>query len=326
MGSTRLITDESGDVVTEAAYGPFGETTVTGEEEPFLYNGKERDSTGLYYYGARYYDLEIGRFITRDPKTGECHKPQTLNRYIYCLNNPMKYVDPMGLDPEDETDANELLELLKGILEDAGVEINNISEFLEAFLENLGQLLLDSDLFALVEPGAYETVVLMACYETVVELYGEELGITGAFLCFEGMASYGAGAQGGLALVFHPDLGWAAFAYGGYMLGAMFGTSVSLVAGFYKWNDPNGRDFTFRAWAGKFFSLEASGGFLFGLSGFYFEDYNTPARITGWGAGVGIGPPTPSGGVSAVVTWWKRIHSDSLPLWLRGIVVPDTQP
>jgi len=50
----------------------------------------------LYYYGARYYDPTIGRFITRDPVKGNTMNPQSLNPYVYCLNNPMKYIDPNG--------------------------------------------------------------------------------------------------------------------------------------------------------------------------------------------------------------------------------------
>lgn len=56
------------------------------------------DETGLYYFGARYYDPEIGRFITRDRKQGRINNPKTLNRYVYCANNPMKYIDPDGRD------------------------------------------------------------------------------------------------------------------------------------------------------------------------------------------------------------------------------------
>jgi YD repeat-containing protein len=49
LGSTRLITDESGNVVTEIEYSPFGECVLTGEDEGNLYTGKERDAIGLYY-------------------------------------------------------------------------------------------------------------------------------------------------------------------------------------------------------------------------------------------------------------------------------------
>ncbi|MBU7038294.1 MAG: RHS repeat-associated core domain-containing protein [Theionarchaea archaeon] len=67
--------------------------------EDYLFTGRERDETGLYYFGARYYDPDLGRFITRDLSGGYMKAPQTLNRYAYCLNNPLKFVDPDGRDP-----------------------------------------------------------------------------------------------------------------------------------------------------------------------------------------------------------------------------------
>jgi RHS repeat-associated protein len=96
LGSTRLVTDESAAIVFHAEYEPFGESITTGPES-YLYTGKEKDVTGLYYYGARYYDSEIGRFITKDPLAGEKINPQSLNSYTYCLNNPIKLIDPEGL-------------------------------------------------------------------------------------------------------------------------------------------------------------------------------------------------------------------------------------
>jgi RHS repeat-associated protein len=95
LGSTRLITDETKNIVESATYHPFGESNQEGSED-YLFTGKECDATGLYYYGARYYDPEIGRFITRDPLIGRRIAPQSLNRYTYCLNNPIKYTDPDG--------------------------------------------------------------------------------------------------------------------------------------------------------------------------------------------------------------------------------------
>ncbi|MGB4044691.1 MAG: RHS repeat-associated core domain-containing protein, partial [Halanaerobiales bacterium] len=73
LGSTRLMTDGAGNVVMEQDYMPFGEdlpvvgqTEVLDEEAGgYKYTGqKEVVSIGLYYYGARYYDPSIGRFIT----------------------------------------------------------------------------------------------------------------------------------------------------------------------------------------------------------------------------------------------------------------------
>ena len=54
------------------------------------------DGTGLYYYNARYYDPTIGRFISPDPLIPGAGNPQAWNRYVYCLNNPLAYVDPLG--------------------------------------------------------------------------------------------------------------------------------------------------------------------------------------------------------------------------------------
>jgi len=93
-----LVTDSNKNVVSAITYHPFGEKHSEEGEENHHYTGKEKDSSGLYYYGARYYDPEIGRFVTRDQKWGMIKNPQALNRYTYCINNPMKYIDPDGQD------------------------------------------------------------------------------------------------------------------------------------------------------------------------------------------------------------------------------------
>src|SRR5690606_22481115 len=56
------------------------------------FTGQEQDSSGLYYYGARYYDPELGRFIQPDTFL------DGLNRYAYCGNNPINFIDPTGHD------------------------------------------------------------------------------------------------------------------------------------------------------------------------------------------------------------------------------------
>jgi RHS repeat-associated protein len=97
LGSTRLVTDDSKTIVTAVTYEPFGEVYSEEGFKDYLFTGKEMDSTGLYYFGARYYDPEIGRFLTRDPRKGVIQNPQSLNQYTYCFNNPLKYIDPLGL-------------------------------------------------------------------------------------------------------------------------------------------------------------------------------------------------------------------------------------
>lgn len=65
------------------------------------FTGKERDTeTGLDYFGARYYGSNMGRFMTPDPLMASAHvaNPQTWNRYTYTLNNPLRFVDPDGMD------------------------------------------------------------------------------------------------------------------------------------------------------------------------------------------------------------------------------------
>ena len=96
LGSTRLKTDGNGDSIYDTNYIPFGSTYGESGSEEFKYTGKREDSTGLYYYGARYYDPQVGRFITEDPITGSLYDPHSLNRYVYCRNNPHKYTDPDG--------------------------------------------------------------------------------------------------------------------------------------------------------------------------------------------------------------------------------------
>jgi RHS repeat-associated protein len=78
-------------------YLPFGEAraTVTIPTDK-LFTGQRLDATGLYYYNARYYDATIGRFISPDIVIQSPANPQCFNRYSYCINNPLKFLDPSG--------------------------------------------------------------------------------------------------------------------------------------------------------------------------------------------------------------------------------------
>lgn len=97
IGSVRFKTDESNHIEMENNYEPFGPEDLTSGDSEFKYAGKYEDGrVDLYYFGARFYDPETGRFITKDPAGIDPTNPQTLNEYAYCLNNPHKYVDPEG--------------------------------------------------------------------------------------------------------------------------------------------------------------------------------------------------------------------------------------
>lgn len=68
----------------------------------YTFTGQKLDeSTGLMYYGARYYDPALGRFISADPIVPNPANPQALNRYSYVLNNPLRYIDPTGYLTEE---------------------------------------------------------------------------------------------------------------------------------------------------------------------------------------------------------------------------------
>jgi RHS repeat-associated protein len=112
LGSPRKMTDERGDAVWTATYYPFGEMTA-GSNNTHGFAGKEYDSEmGLNYFCQRYYDPQIGRFMTLDPFGDYTTRSQTQNRYVYCINNPLKYTDPLGLDmqpyiPDPDEDYDE---------------------------------------------------------------------------------------------------------------------------------------------------------------------------------------------------------------------------
>ena len=99
LGNVVVKTDNEADIVWKADYEPFGDTFNEQGSNEFRFTGKELDNTGLHYFGTRYYDKETGRFISADSVEGDIEKPQTLNRYAYVLNNPLKYNDPSGNVP-----------------------------------------------------------------------------------------------------------------------------------------------------------------------------------------------------------------------------------
>ncbi len=97
LGSTRALTDAQGNIISEMEYAPFGAVIrAEGTGDIMLFIGKEMDNTGLYYFGARYYDPEIGRFISRDPVLNGDVDPTRHTPYAYAQSSPLSYVDPDG--------------------------------------------------------------------------------------------------------------------------------------------------------------------------------------------------------------------------------------
>jgi RHS repeat-associated protein len=100
LGSVTHLTDEQGQVVATYDYDAFGKTRERhgSIQNPFTFTGRELDSsTGLYYYRARYYDAILGRFLSADPAAPRMEEPLALNPYLYVKNDPIRFVDPLGL-------------------------------------------------------------------------------------------------------------------------------------------------------------------------------------------------------------------------------------
>ena len=98
LGSTSYVTDADGNVAQHVEYVPFGEVLVDQRaadwHAPYLFNAKELDEeTGLYYYGARYYDPRLSLWMSTDPMQG---KYPHITSYCYCSNNPIGVSDPDG--------------------------------------------------------------------------------------------------------------------------------------------------------------------------------------------------------------------------------------
>ena len=117
LGSAQLVTDCNGDEYQRIEYTPYGETWIDLKTQisliaklPYKFSAKELDEeTGLYYYGARYLDPRMSRWISADPamNTGEyfsnpdagmggIYNHVNFNLYHYAGNNPINYTDPDG--------------------------------------------------------------------------------------------------------------------------------------------------------------------------------------------------------------------------------------
>ena len=124
LGSVTALTDSSKAAVQTYTYDSFGQIiSQSGSiQNPYTFTGREYDEeTGLYYYRARYYDANTGRFISTDPlnlakvillKQSSSREvryfadsvyrfaltyPQVFNEYLYVINNPVNWIDPYGL-------------------------------------------------------------------------------------------------------------------------------------------------------------------------------------------------------------------------------------
>ena len=103
LGSVSALMNNSGSLINENKYASYGvilNQTSPNDSDRYLFAGREYDAeTGLYYYRARYYDPEIGRFISQDPMD---FGAGDYSLYRYVNNAPTNYTDPSGLAANTE--------------------------------------------------------------------------------------------------------------------------------------------------------------------------------------------------------------------------------
>ena len=103
LGSTSYITDDKANITQYDAYLPYGELLVdehsSSEDLPYKFNGKQFDEeTGLYYYGARYMNPVTSLWYGVDSLA---EKYMTIGAYVYCVSNPIRFLDFIGKEPRD---------------------------------------------------------------------------------------------------------------------------------------------------------------------------------------------------------------------------------
>jgi len=159
LGSSTLELDDQAQVLSQEGYFPYGGTAwwaasnqTEAKYKTIRYSGKERDATGLYYYGFRYYAPWLGRWINPDP----AGTVDGLNLYRMVRNNPILFNDKNGLTPSSDRERVAELDNVRlegiAILEHA-IEIlrnntsNSINQVLSKFF-NLDNTEIDRTAFA----------------------------------------------------------------------------------------------------------------------------------------------------------------------------------
>ena len=101
LGSMRQVTDPADEAVLTRSYQPYGGVLSQhgGGATPYGFTCERMDGTGLVHLRARYLNTVVGRFLNKDPWSGNVYYPLSMNRWMYVEGNPVNTVDPSGLLP-----------------------------------------------------------------------------------------------------------------------------------------------------------------------------------------------------------------------------------
>jgi len=141
QGNNRVVVNETGATEEVNHYYAFGGLFSSDESvQPFKYNGKELDTKkGLnwYDYGARQYDATLGRWFAVDPLAEDYYN---WSPYNYCLNNPIKYIDPDGKDAIITLQGNTIT-ITSNIILTGPLATNTLAEaYLNNIMDNWGKM------------------------------------------------------------------------------------------------------------------------------------------------------------------------------------------
>ena len=103
LGSTSAVTSSDGSLRSRLLYTAWGELRYTTGDTAIRYRftgQREEVALGLYDYNARWYDPRLGRFVQADSIVAGAGNPLAWDRYAYTFNNPVRYNDPSGHNPQ----------------------------------------------------------------------------------------------------------------------------------------------------------------------------------------------------------------------------------
>jgi len=165
LGSNRMTINSLGVVTNVQDYYAYGEVlrnyNNSTPNEKYKFTGKERDTeTDLDYFGARFYDSEIGRWLSVDPLAS---KYPAWSPYNYCLDNPIRFIDPDGRNVDSAaTDrvrkAREELEKNKKKFSEASGILNKLFSGAQVVLSGLGVAYEEATLVTVPGPAIVEVV------------------------------------------------------------------------------------------------------------------------------------------------------------------------